>query len=92
MPALQKAETELKTEIHMPFNPNSGTKTVIYISAPIASTTSAPIITLFINFTIPDNEFKLNESCINILLFTPILFPSSTIIPAAIVITPRPPT
>ena len=32
----------VKTEIHIPFKPNSGTKTVIYNNAPTPSTTNVP--------------------------------------------------
>ena len=62
IPALQNADMELNIDIHIPFAPCSGTNTIIYRIAPVPSTTNVPTRTFFINFTIPDNVFRLNAS------------------------------
>ena len=62
IPALQKAETELKKDIQIPFGPNSGMKTNIYAIAPMTSIMTVPKRTFFTNATRPDMELRLNES------------------------------
>ena len=54
IPALQKAETEVKTETQIPLSkPNSGTNTREYNMAPILSTANVPATTFVIKFTTP---------------------------------------
>ena len=69
IPALQKADTEVKTDIHIPSIPNSGTKTVMYNNAPANSIAKVNSITFFTNLIIPPIKFKLKESLIIILSF-----------------------
>ena len=58
----RNADMELNIDSHIPLAAYSGTNTVIYRIAPVPSTTNVPTRTFFINFTIPDNVFRLNAS------------------------------
>ena len=62
IPALQKAEIELTTDIQIPYAPNSGTNTNIYRTAPIPSMISVPNNTFFTNLTRPDMVLRLKAS------------------------------
>ena len=91
MPALQKAEIDVKTEIQIPLRPNSGTNTVIYSSAPMPSTRNVPSSTRFTNRTMPDRVFRLKASCSSSRSPMPIRLWSRIITAEMMVMTPRPP-
>ena len=92
IPALQKADTELKMEIQIPLAPKSWTNTGRYNSAPMSSIINVPMSTFFTKLARPANEERLKASLIRRLSFSPIFRFKAIIKPAVTVMMPSPPT
>ena len=91
-PALQNADTEWKSEYHIPrAGPNSDQNTGSIRTAPVSSTAIVIFMAKEVRRTIPPTSIADMESCIVLLWRSPILLPDSIAKAAAIVTTPSPP-
>ena len=90
-PALQKADIEWKTAIHIPFQPKSWQKTGNSRSAPIPSIRNVPFRMNFVKRTMPPTLGAEIAFCMVLRCISEIFLPDIMDTAAATVTTPNPP-